>query len=144
MSESTDNTQPTGWPYFSREELACRHCGELSMNREFMDRLVNLRRAYARPMSITSGCRCRAHDAAIGGADVHPTGRGVDVAIAGNDVHRLIRMATAMGFTGIGINQRGDWARRFVHLDDLPECEFNDHGMCVSGHRHHRPRVWTY
>ena len=49
----------------------------------------------------------------------HLSGRAVDIAISGDKAHRLVRMALLLGFTGIGVRQRGDHRRRFVHLDDL-------------------------
>jgi len=41
--------------------------------------------------------------------------------------HRLLVLACAAGFTGIGVAQKGNG--RFIHLDDLQEG---------------RPAVWSY
>ncbi|MFQ5509929.1 MAG: D-Ala-D-Ala carboxypeptidase family metallohydrolase [Leptospirillia bacterium] len=121
-----------GWPHFPASEIACRHCGDLVMHPPFMDRLERLRAAFAHPMPVTSGYRCPAHDATIGGAGVHPTGRAVDVALSGADLYRLLALALSMGFTGIGIHQRGPMEQRFIHLDDMED-----------GHTP-RPRIWSY
>jgi zinc D-Ala-D-Ala carboxypeptidase len=121
-----------GWPNFAAGELACRHCGRLAMDPGFMRRLVHLRNDFARAMPLSSGYRCPAHDAAIGGKGTHPTGHAVDVRIWGPDAYRLVAAAIRHGMTGIGLKQHGDLGARFVHLDDL------------AGGRHPRPRIWTY
>jgi zinc D-Ala-D-Ala carboxypeptidase len=122
-----------GWPHFSAAEMACRHCGRLCMDPGFMRRLELLRGEFGRPMPVSSGYRCPAHDGAIGGAGVHPTGHAVDVRLHGESAYRLVALAIRRGFTGIGLNQRGPVAGRFVHLDD-----------CPRGGDKPRPRIWTY
>ena len=72
------------------------------------------------------------HDKAIKGANVHPSGEAVDIGVSGERAYHLIRLAPAMGFTGIGINQRGPYKGRFVHLDTLDDDD------------HPRPRIWSY
>lgn len=112
--------------------MACRHCGREGMDAAFMARLEALRAELGRPLPVTSGYRCPEHDRAIGGAGVHPQGHAADLAVAGADAVRLVRAALELGFTGIGLHQKGPLAARFVHLDDL------------SGGPHPRPRLWTY
>ena len=46
---------------------------------------------------------------------------------------RLVRLALLLGFTGIGIRQRGDNGRRYVHIDDL------DQAPGIP-----RPLIWSY
>jgi uncharacterized protein YcbK (DUF882 family) len=102
------------------------------MHSGFMERLVALREEFGAPMPVTSGYRCPEHDAALRGAEVHPTGHAVDVRVSGADAHRLIALALRHGFTGIGVNQRGAHSQRFIHLDDLVDAN------------HPRPTVWSY
>lgn len=121
-----------GWPHFGAAELGCRHCGRIFMDPGFMRRLEDLRADHGRAMPVTSGYRCPAHDAAIGGRGAHPTGHAVDVRVSGEDAFRLVTLAARHGMTGIGVQQRGDVQTRFVHLDDLGPDRFP------------RPRVWSY
>jgi len=109
------------------------------MDTATMDRLQRVRSAYGRGMTISSGYRDVTHPieatkiAKFGNAGAHSTGRAVDIAVRGGDAVRLLQLALAEGFTGIGIQQKGEG--RFLHLDDIqPEDEFH-----VP-----RPWIWSY
>ncbi len=121
------------FPNFERSELACQHCGRAEMDEDFMWRLQDLREAYGKPMRITSGYRCPEHpiEARKSKPGAHTTGRAVDVGVARGDAYALMRLAMRMGFTGVGVQQKGDG--RFVHLDDL-----------TSKEGWPRPTVWSY
>ncbi len=124
------------WPRFSLQKMACQHCGRIEINGAFMDRLSALREEFDQPMMETSGYRCPVHNSNIsktGETGPHTTGRAVDINIWGKSAHKLMGMASAHGFTGIGIRQTGMYKRRFIHLDDLDEAE-----GCP------RPWVWSY
>ena len=121
---------------FSRGEFACRHCGRAEMNEDFMWRLQELRNSYGQPMRVTSGYRCPEHPAEAhrkesGRLGPHTTGRAVDIAVSGSDAYALLRLAIRMGFTGVGVQQKGD--KRFLHFDDL---EAKD--------GYPRPWIWSY
>lgn len=106
------------------------------MNEQFMDKLEQLRVAFGKSMVITSGYRSPDHNkdvADTGSSGPHTHGRAVDIAISGSDAYVLVSLAISMGFTGIGINQKGPVASRFVHIDDL-----------TLGDKFPRPRIWTY
>lgn len=126
---------PSGWQYFTLEELTCRcGCGRMEMDREFMRKLVALRRAFGVPLPLASAYRCPEHNARVsstGPDGPHTTGRAVDPRVSGETAYRLVELALARGFTGIGIHQRGPMSSRFIHLDDL-------------GAPHPRPRIWSY
>jgi uncharacterized protein YcbK (DUF882 family) len=121
------------YPNFAAHEFACRHTGKNGMQAGFMERLQKLRTAYGKPMRVTSGYRDKTHpieaEKSVYGA--HTDGRAADIAVAGEDALRLIRLALDLGFTGIGVQQRG--ISRFIHLDDLP-----------AGSRLPRPAIWSY
>ncbi len=121
------------WRHFRLEEFVCKHCGAGPMSFDFITRLDVLRGIVGFPLSITSGYRCPEHDKSIGGAGVHPLGCAADIPVAGARQDQLVRAAINMGFQGIGINARGDWPGRFVHLDDLQTSD-----------THPRPRIWSY
>lgn len=126
---------PSGWEFFSLEELTCHcGCGRMEMKDEFMRKLVALRDDLGVPLRVTSGFRCSAWNRNVsttGESGPHTTGRAVDIAIAGVEVYDLVRHALAREMMGIGLRQHGPWASRFIHLDDLH----------IPGGR---PRIWTY
>jgi uncharacterized protein YcbK (DUF882 family) len=126
------------FPNFSRSEFACQHCGRAEMDDDFMWRLQDLRSSYGKPMRITSGYRCPEHpiEAAKAKPGTHATGRAVDVAVSHGQAYALLRLAMRMGFTGVGIQQKGDG--RFIHLDDITPKEDFD------GKKFVRPMIWSY
>jgi uncharacterized protein YcbK (DUF882 family) len=118
--------------FFSDKELACKCCGEVVMQDEFMQKLNLLRAEYAKPMIVTSGYRCEKHNREIGGGAAHPRGQAVDVRVNGSDAWFLVRLALNLGFAGIGINiPNGKGGDGFIHLDTCAD---------LGG----RPRIWTY
>ena len=119
----------TRYPNFSASEFACKCCGAADMDPDFMDRLQQLRTRLGWPLVISSGYRCEAHNAAVGGGPAHPTGKAADIAIRGARARELTGMAIErFGFTGIGVSQAGP--RRFIHLDTC------------GGET--RPWIWSY
>ena len=112
------------WPNFSIDELKCKHCGESKIVPEFMDKLQALRKAYGKPMKITSAYRCPTHNKNVsttGDDGPHTTGRAVDILCHGKDAFEIVRLATSLGFTGIGTKQKEQKDKRFIHLDDLAD-----------------------
>ena len=122
------------WANFTIEEMRCKGTGLCEMDPYFMDSLQALRVACGFPFPVTSGFRAEEYDDSIGGAGVHPTGKAVDLQIYGHRVFEVVKLAAKFGFTGIGLSQKGDYSRRFIHLDTLP----------VGGSGHPRPWIWTY
>lgn len=110
---------------FSSAEFACQcGCDCADMDAEFMGRLQAVREAYGKPMRITSGYRCPTHNSNVsstGENGPHTTGRAADVAVSGNDAHRLLAIALEQGMTGVGVKQKGPHGGRFIHLDNLTE-----------------------
>ena len=123
------------WIYFTEQELACKGTDECDMHPEFMEKLIAVREDYNEPMIITSGYRHLAYNDTIGGAknSPHLYGRAVDVKVVGGDALELIGAALRHGMTGIGVKQRGDHDRRFIHIDDMPQSD-----------PHPRPWIWSY
>lgn len=120
-------------PSFSRHEFACAHCGRAEMDNDFLWRLQDLRDSYGKPMRVTSGFRCPQHpiEARKAKPGTHSTGRAVDIAVSRGEAYALLRLAIRMGFTGIGVQQKGEG--RFLHLDDL-----------TSQEGWPRPTIWSY
>ena len=118
------------YPNFSREEFECSETGNCYMREDFMDLLQKLRTQLDEPMTITSGFRDPTHpvEASKEAPGVHTRGLAADVACDTQQAHRILKLAFALGFTGIGVKQSGHG--RFVHLDTF------------TGKA--RPNVWSY
>jgi uncharacterized protein YcbK (DUF882 family) len=66
----------------------------------------------------------------------HSHGVAVDFKVAYADAHDLLTCAVELNvFSGIGIAQKGDPAKRFIHLD-MATSELLDGGL--------RPTIWSY
>jgi uncharacterized protein YcbK (DUF882 family) len=115
---------------FQKHEFDCKHTGKNEMQEEFMDNLQALRDVFKKPMKITSGYRDRSHPVERNKAGIGPHAQGLacDVAVSGADAYKLVGLAIGMGFTGIGVSQKGN--SRFIHLD-----------MVKSSLR---PTIWSY
>lgn len=119
------------WKYFKLEEFACKHCGENKISDVFVYLLDDLRHALNHPLVVSSGYRCPIHNnnvSSTGLSGPHTTGKAADISIYGEQAYNLVEQAMLMGFTGIGVNQKG--ANRFIHLDILGGID--------------RPRIWSY
>lgn len=120
--------------HFTEQEFACEcGCGECGMDAEFVSMLDQARDFYGRPMVLSSARRCSEHNnrvSSTGYFGPHTTGKAADVLCHGGDAHRLLEIAMRMGFTGIGIAQKGPHESRFIHLDIL--------------RNEQRPWVWSY
>lgn len=119
MPRTIDNW--SAFPDFKPEEFRCSHTGLDGMDPEFMARLQALRTTYGKPMVITSGFRHATHpiEAKKDRPGEHTTGRAADVAVRGPDALRLVALAVSLGFTRIGVQQKGP--NRFIHLGDSPD-----------------------
>lgn len=99
-----------------------------------MKELDDLRHRYGKPLVVSSGYRCPDHNVKVsstGRTGPHTTGHAADLLVDRGDAFRLLKIALAMRFTGIGFQQKG--VGRFIHLDDLPN---------LIGQP--RPTIWTY
>ena len=118
------------YPNFSEDEFKCSHCGKVDMQPAFMASMQQLRNMYGKPMAITSGYRCPDHpiEAKKSTPGAHASGEACDIGVQGTDAYHLLRLALALDFTGIGVQQKG--GGRFIHLDTLRNPP--------------RPNVWSY
>lgn len=107
MSDLTKN--------FSRHEFACKcGCGRDDISLELVAVLQELREALGAPLTITSGVRCMAHNAAVGAkpSSAHVKGLAADIACSDSRTRMLlVSLALHAGIGRVGI------ARTFVHLD---------------------------
>lgn len=86
-------------------------------------------------MAVNSGYRCPKYNNEISGSGLNGphTIAAADIAVAYSRAFELIYFAIEVGFTGIGVEQKGNIDDRFIHLDTLSK----------SLHRI-RPTVWSY
>lgn len=114
--------------HFDIAEFACKcGCGRADMHADTLARLDHARTRAGIPFAITSGYRCAAHNARVGGKSnsAHTRGHAADIR-AGNSAARyiIIESLLAAGFTRLGI------AKHFIHADDdpsLPPCVIWDY-----------------
>ena len=109
-------------PNFSRAEMQCKcGCGLAHMDENFMKMLQQLRDKLG-ALPITSGVRCENHNKKSGGypKSAHLQSIGADIRIYGPRALALVEEARRIGFSGIGIAQKGEYKNRFIHLDILP------------------------
>lgn len=116
-------------------KLACGcGCGLLP-DQDFMERVQRARDRTNFPWPVTSGARCAAYNAKVSGTGEtgpHTTSRAIDIGVQGVQAFAVVVAMLAEGFTGIGVNQKGD--KRFIHGDDVPPGSSNLP----------RPQIWSY
>ncbi|WP_269519465.1 D-Ala-D-Ala carboxypeptidase family metallohydrolase [Alteromonas sp. BMJM2] len=102
--------------HFLRSEFACKcGCGFDTVDVELLDILKWLRDYFGEPITITSGCRCVAHNAAEGGADqsFHLFGKAADIKVR-NVSAREVYEALVENYTyQFGFIEYSSW----VHVD---------------------------
>lgn len=104
------------------------------MQERFLLDLDELRHRYGKPLVVSSGYRCPEYNARVSSTGLHgphTTGLAVDLSVARTDAYAVLRLALELGFTGIGVAQKGN--NRFIHLDSL---------LPATGRP--RPTVWSY
>lgn len=102
--------------HFTADEFRCRcGCNQVVVNARLIALLEAMRtHAGGRPIVITSGYRCPAHNAAVGGKpnSAHVTGEAADIqAVFSEDKFRILSAAFATGCIRIGVGGA------FVHVD---------------------------
>ncbi len=92
--------------HFWEREFACRcGCGAVRVNVRLVAMLERLRAALGgRPVAISSGYRCPAHNRAAGGAksSQHLPGNAADVVVAGAAPEDVAAAAEELGFPWVG------------------------------------------
>lgn len=123
------------WDNFVIEEFDCKHSGKNNISHDLIDRLQSLRDELGFPFIITSGYRSKEHpiEKAKANPGVHTLGLAADIKVSGKQAYEVISNAAKHGFTGIGINQKGNYNSRFIHLD-----------IAESSGTRPRPHIWSY
>jgi uncharacterized protein YcbK (DUF882 family) len=98
---------------------ACRCCGRGGVDPRLIAAVLDLAELLGQDLTITSGYRCQAHNAAVGGdrRSKHMAGAALDIAIPDGvepiDYYRAAMEVQALKRGGIGVDPQ----RRFVHHD---------------------------
>ena len=122
-----------GWKYFTEDEMKCKGSGTGEMDQQFMVKLDALRKKFGKPIIITSGYRSPEYNISIGGSknSAHVQGKAADIAVSHADAYKIVSIAIELGFTGIGVSQKG--SGRFIHVDTADNTA-----------KHPRPHIWSY
>ena len=99
--------------HFMSEEFECRCCNKFIPCDELVQLLESIRFSVQRPIVISSGTRCEAHNRASGGdpKSWHLKGQAVDIPVIDKlDRYRVVAAAISAGATDIGVY---DWG---VHV----------------------------
>ena len=112
-------------PNFTRAEWRCPCCYKDDHDKRFVDMLQELRNAIG-TMPLSSAYRCERYNKRIGGVggSAHIKGIGADVLISGERAMQCFEQARRIGFSGIGLSQKGPIQSHFIHLDILPRKAF--------------------
>jgi uncharacterized protein YcbK (DUF882 family) len=101
--------------HFSEDEFRCScKCAKVHVDQFLLYLLEKARKLLGRPIIITSGYRCAAHNASVGGKpnSAHLVGKAVDIQCAFSaERYDLIRTFIGLGVTRIGIG------KDFIHVD---------------------------
>ncbi len=102
-------------PHFTRKEFACKcGCGYDRISMVLVGKLENIRTHFGRPVTINSGCRCKKHNAAVGGesASRHLTGDAADITVEGVPPSKVADYAEKINPSG-GVGRY----KTFTHID---------------------------
>ncbi len=100
---------------FNRSEFACKcGCGFDNISFVLVNSLQALRDFFARPVRVTSGCRCVEHNAAVGGGEKsqHLHGLAADIKVDGMTAQEVYDWFERRGWLG-GLGIYESW----VHAD---------------------------
>ncbi len=100
--------------YFNRSEFACQcGCGFNTIDYAVVDALEVIREHFDQPVTVTSGCRCKSHNKAVGGStgSQHLQGRAADIIVKGVPARLVQELAENIGVSGLGSYDT------FTHID---------------------------
>ena len=113
-------------PSFTVREFRCRDGSDVVMIDESLVMLLQcIREHFGKPITITSGYRTAAHNAAVGGAksSQHLLGRAADIQVQGVSVEDVAAYAESLmpGWGGVGrYPVKAGRAKGWVHVDTRP------------------------
>lgn len=103
-------------PHFNRDEFTCRcGCGFDTVDTDLIRILEVVRQHFLAPVKVTSGCRCEAHNASVGGSpkSQHVKGRAADIQVKGKEAIEVYEFLNKLYPNSLGLGL----ASNFVHVD---------------------------
>ncbi len=102
---------------FSRSEFKCFCCDFATVDIELLNLLELIRSHFNQPVTITSGCRCKLHNIAVGGAyaSKHLLGIAADIWVSDvsiGDVYKFVDGHAPLKYGLKAYNAKG-----IVHVD---------------------------
>ena len=79
--------------YFKKEEFTCKcGCGLNNIDLKLVKILDELRAYFNKPIRVSSGCRCKTHNKAVGGVSNsrHILGKAADIVLVGGSKEELL------------------------------------------------------
>lgn len=110
--------------YFTDDELKCRCCGVLIIDRDFREKL-NIARFFAGfPFILDSGYRCPKHNKDEGSTSTnHTSGKAADIKCTNDrERYKMLIALIGAGMLGLGLG------KNFIHADTNRTA----------------PAIWTY
>jgi len=100
--------------YFQLKEFACKCCGEVKMDKEFLQRLDSARARAGIPFKINSGYRCPKHNQEVGGNpnSAHMSGLAADIEAKTSRQRFIVDDA----LHAEGFKRMGEYST-FIHVD---------------------------
>ena len=103
---------------FKESEFACKcGCGYNVINPQLVMALDMARKEAKVPFTISSGCRCKNHNATVGGVDdsAHVRGHAADIVVQGSAHRMAVLRALLRYFDRVGVD------KNFIHVDNDPD-----------------------
>lgn len=105
---------------FTYEEFACQcGCGFNAISQELVNQLQELRDEVGTSITISSGCRCKARNKAVGGEDnsQHMLGTAADIKVKGMSPKEVYDYFDSKYPSSHGLGLYSTW----VHIDVRPK-----------------------
>lgn len=118
--------------HFTRSELSCRDsCGVADMQEIAIDALEASRIKLGKPIYVTSGIRCQAHNAAVGGApeSQHLKGLAIDMKSDLDLFALYVTLVTYFRRVGMYSRSQGYFCHADMKMDGLKTWVKTDEGL---------------
>ena len=124
ISDKAEVEEDSGWnggPYFVKAEFKCKcvgkHCNgyPAELDPYLIEVAVLIREHFGVPVIITSGVRCKTHNANVGGVwnSYHMTGKAMDIYVTGKTAKQVLAFVNTLP----GIHYAYDIDGTCVHVD---------------------------
>lgn len=105
--------------WFKRTEFECKcGCGMITVDKELLEVLEDVREHFGKPVRITSGNRCESHNANVGGAknSQHVKGIAADIKVKDVSAAEVYEYLDKKYPNSYGVGKYSSW----VHIDVRP------------------------